>query len=186
MNYYQASAVPPMAAVPLDQPSQAVIVEMRRGGFWASFLGWTTVMSLVTLILFAMNAPSIISAKPRAHRETKLQAAAASPLESGGLSPTPRRERVELPDHIKLLATTTVIVSAISTLATIGMIVMLIWFGASSKRLVHFPTYEQLHIVAKRQRWLWICIGMYCLCTIITLALFVFGSIGSAMSLMPR
>ncbi len=69
------------------------------------------------------------------------------------------------------------ITSAISTFATIGMIVMLIWFGASSKRLVRFPTYEQLHLVAKRQRGLWICIGMYCLCTLISLAFFAIGTL---------
>lgn len=157
MNPYQPSYAP-MGAEVYGRPSQGVINQLRRGGFWASFLGWICVVLVLLMVVAVMMLPTPPTRTKSPDQELFEQRFG----EIQDTSPTR-----EVPQSVALLGGGIIIVSIVSLLASLGMVVMLLWFGGSTKTLLRTPSFEQLHRVAIVQRRLWICIGLYCLCSIL-------------------
>jgi uncharacterized membrane protein len=171
MNYYQASTTP-MGANPQGYPSQGVVNALRRSGFWASFLGWSSILTISGVILLLLFVPTLIP-KSKAPvnqpsfvvEEQDAQAPTSIPAPISGDA----RE-------VGTAGALTLVLGGLTLLSAIGMVIMLVWFGAATKKLLRFPTFDELHRVAVLQRRLWICIGIYSICNLIPLVLSLIGA----------
>lgn len=159
MNPYQPG-VAPLAAELHGRPTQGVINHLRRAGFWASFLGWISVIFLLLAVALFLLAPSTPNRSVRYPTQDFSESQMDS-IDSG------------LPANVQTGAAVIggglVIITIVSLIASIGMVIMLLWFGGSTKTLLHYPSFDQLHRVMIQQRRMWICIGIYCLCSILYL-----------------
>lgn len=160
MNPYQPG-VAPIGADYYGRPSQSVVTHLRRAGFWSSFLGWICVLFVLLIVVLVLMAPST----PASSMPTPMP----DPL-STQIDPADRQVPA-VPSNLALVGGGLLIVTLLSVIASIGMVIMLLWFGGSTKTLQNFPNFDQLHQVCIQQRRLWFCIGIYCLCSIIYFAL---------------
>ncbi len=190
MNYYEPGTAP-LEPEHIASLNPGVMRELRRSGFWASFLGWMTVLGVAGVITFSLMAPGLYSqprssapkddatsmaevtdqdlAKYRAEREAK----AEQILKSQG-------------DNASPASMVGPIIGIIMLLAAVGMIIMLSWFGASTRKILYHPNYKALHHIMVIQRRLWICIGVFCFCSLISTLLFWLGMFSGIGALMAR
>lgn len=190
MNYYEPGTAP-LEPEHIASLNPGVIRELRRSGFWASFLGWMAVLGVAGVMTLSQLAPSLYSkpsssatkddatlmaevtdqelAKYRAEREAK----AEQLLKSQG-------------DNASPASMVGPIIGIIMFLAAAGMIIMLIWFGASTRKILYHPNHKVLHRIVVIQRRLWICIGVFCLCSLISTLLLWLGMFSGIGALMAR
>ena len=186
MNYYEPGTAP-LEAEHTATLNQGVIRELRRSGFWASFLGWLTVLGLVGVICLSMMAPSMYS-KPRSaapkDQNSAMTGATDEEIAKNRAEKKARLDQIFSAQGEGSSPASIVgpVIGIIMFLAAVGMVIMLIWFGAATRKVLYHPTYKVLHRIAVVQRRLWICIGVFCLCSIIfTLILWlgIFSGVGT-------
>ncbi len=175
MNYYQASTIP-MGADSHGQPSQGLVNALRRSGFWASFLGWSTILTITGIILLAFSVSTFTQGESRSRVGPSTEQIGPGSAEDPNLMTEPTSGGPGMP----AMGWLTIGLGALTLLSAIGMVIMLVWFGMATKKLLLLPTFEELHRVAVLQRRLWICIGIYSICNLIPL---VISLIGAAVSI---
>jgi hypothetical protein len=174
MNYYQAPAAVMAPEPEAGRLAPHLVMELKRSGFWAGFLGWTTLaLTLFILGVFLYNMPSSKSKKStRSTESTEIQIPETDPFTGS---------KTSAGDSLFSGVYGTIMI--VSMVAAVGMVIMLVWYNVGMAKLIRSRNQAaMLHHIAILQRRLWICIGLYCICSLINTALMFVLSLGLVLS----
>lgn len=159
---------------------EVLVRELARSGFWANLLGSLTfagVLASILIILFA--TASVAKKKPLPKSAPIAESVPALPAEVAPM-PKPASTSPPAPSPSPGNAIMGVVFGGIGLAvillqitAALGMLVMLLRFGNSTKRLAKKPTMERLERTIALQRWLWTCIGIFAACGILSVVVFI-------------
>jgi hypothetical protein len=175
MNYYQAPAAGYAPEADAGRITPQLIDEFKRSGFWAGFLGWTTLaVTLAAFLLVLFNLPSSKSRK---------SVSSSPPIEYQ--IPDPEgfpgsKSGAETSAAANVFSGVYLFAMIVSMLAAVGMVIMLVWYNVAMKQLIKLRSYAELHRISILQRRLWVCIGLYCVCSLINTAIGLLIAISGA------